>query len=145
MSRNIQNAFMVVLRVDDRSRLRAALRVINKLFFLLFDYRCLAQSLTNDEHIGFREAMRRHFEIKRCRAFSDPTAGIVVGTVARTVVTAKVTRVGDRYASQMCANTQDYQPLGILRADIVLLWITKRRDVHFGLCLDLRVSPVNFT
>jgi len=89
--------------------------------------------------------MRRHFEIKRCRAFSDPTAGIIVGTVAWTVVTAKVTRVGDRYASQMCANTQNYQPFGILRADTVLLWITKRRDVHFGLRLNLRISPVNFS
>lgn len=66
-----------------------------------------------------------------------------MGTVARTVVTAEITRIRDRYASQVRADAQNYQPLGVFRSNAVLLWIAKTRDVHLGLPRDFRLISEN--
>ena len=46
-----------------------------------------------------------YLQVKRSRSLPDSAGGVVVGSVAGAVVTAKLAGVGDRDATQMCAHS----------------------------------------
>lgn len=85
-----------------------------------------------------------YFKVQRSWSFSNPTAGVVVGPVARAIVTAEVSRVSDGHASQVCAHTYNDQPIGILHANAILFWIAETRNVHLSFRFDFRLCSINF-
>lgn len=82
-------------------RIRSAF-TINNIYYLTTG---IEQSLTDDEQIALHEGVRRYFKVQRRGSFPDSAAGVIVGTMAGTIITTEVSRVGDGYASQMRANT----------------------------------------
>lgn len=70
--------------------------------------------LTDDEQIVAGELVERHLQVQRRRSLADATGRIVMRTVARTVVATELAGIGNWYASQMRADANHDQPLGLL-------------------------------
>lgn len=65
-----------------------------------------------------------------------------MGSVARAVVSTKVSRIGNRYAAQVGADPDDNEPLRVLGAYVVVFWVTQgfHCDGLFG--ANLGACPV---
>lgn len=69
--------------------------------------------------------MGGYFEVKWGGSLADTAGGVVVGTVAGAVVAAEVASVGHGHAAEMGADADDYEPLGLRCALVVVLRITE--------------------
>lgn len=79
--------------------------------------RLLQTALLTDNQGGIvGEHVLGHLQVQRGRSLANAPRRIVMGSVAGTVVAAKVSRVGNWHASQVCAHAQHNQPLGPLRS-----------------------------
>lgn len=57
-----------------------------------------------------------HLQIERSRSLTDTAGSVVVGTVARTVVSTEVTGVGNWHTTQVRADTDNNEPFWVLDA-----------------------------
>ena len=55
-----------------------------------------------------------YLKIKRSRSLSYSATGIIMATMAGTVVTSELSGVGDGDAAEVGAHAEDDQPLGVL-------------------------------
>lgn len=74
----------------------------------------------------FEELVRWNFEISRAGAFPDATSAIIVRAVARAEPAVEISSVGNWYAAEVGAHTNDHKPVG----------------PHSSLCVRLRVAEV---
>lgn len=72
--------------------------------------------------------MRGHLQVQRGGSLADSAGRVVVRPVTGTVVAPEVPGVGDGHATQMGAHTDNDQPLGVLRALVVVLRVAQ--SVH---------------
>lgn len=73
----------------------------------------------------FQEGVWWDLQVEGGWALADATAGVVMWSVARAVVAAVVSRIGDRHAAQVSADANDDEPLRVLHAVVVVLCIAK--------------------
>ena len=94
---------MVLRRVDDG----------NISFSFCYDYmssvRYSVKDLTDDDHV-VDKLVGWNLEIERCRAFPDSSTGIVVRTVAGTVIATVIAGISDWNTTEMSANAENNQP-----------------------------------
>lgn len=115
--------------------------------------------LTDYQGILIHESVSRNFQVQRSRPFADATRSVVVGAVTRAVITTKVpcakqydnfhsldktvssgTRVSDRDATKMRADSQQNKPLRLLSPFGIVLWIAKRRKIYILFCINLSLK-----
>ena len=70
-----------------------------------------------------------YLKIKRSRSLSYSATGIIMATMAGTVVTSELSGVGDGDAAEVGAHAEDHQPLGVLDALGVRLGIPQGSGV----------------
>lgn len=87
-------------------------------------------ALTDDDQTVLGEFVVRHLQIERGRSLPDATGRVVVGTVARTVVSTEVTGVGNRDTTQVSADTDHDQPFGVLDT-FLQMEITVRENILY--------------
>lgn len=90
---------------------------------------CFLIYLTNDNLVALLERVGRDLEVQWCGSLTDTSRDIVVGTVARAVPSTIVTSLSNWDASQVSADTQHDQPLGLLGALSIVLGITELGNV----------------
>lgn len=59
-------------------------------------------SLTDDQYVPL-ETILRNLEIQRSWTFSDSTAGVVMRTMTRTIITTEISGIRNGYTTQMRA------------------------------------------
>lgn len=62
--------------------------------------------------------------------------------MARTVVSSVVSGVGDGHTTQMGAHTEDDDSAGVNHSILVMLRVTKLRDIHACLCCNFLLRAV---
>lgn len=82
-------------------------------------------NLADNEEVILGEAVWGDFQIEWSWSLTDATTSVVMGTVARAIIAAEFSRVGDWHATQMSADTEDDEPLWFLDTFTVLLGVTK--------------------
>lgn len=82
--------------------------------------------LADDKKSFFWEAVRGNFQVEWRWSLADAAAGVVMWSVARTVVAAEVSGVGDWHATQVSADAEDDEPLRVLCTLVVVLSVTER-------------------
>ena len=65
-----------------------------------------------------------HLKVEWSRTLPNPAAGVVMTAVAGTIVTSELSGVGDGDTSEVGADTEDDQPLGLLHTLAVSLRIS---------------------
>ena len=101
------------------------------------------RKLTDSEVLVVDNFIVGHFQISRCRSLPDTTRSVVMGSVARAVVPAKITGIGDWHATEVSANSDDDQPIRMLNANIVGFRVAEFGDVHRLFTFDLLWRPVS--
>lgn len=100
----------------------------------------IIQRLTYN-HGVLGEFIGRHLEVQRCRPFSNSTAGIVVRTVAGTIVTTKFASIGDWNATQVRTHSDNHKPFWTLNSCVIGLRIAKSRYIYTGFLFNFRLRP----
>ena len=107
-------------------------RVSQKLVRLLSEQRQEVRKVSATRTICLSSAGKRYrnFQIERGRALANATAGVVVRTVARTVVAVVVAGLGGRHTTQVRAHTDGHKPLvlAVLDTLFVALRVTETGD-----------------
>lgn len=93
-----------------------------------------ASPLADNEEALVGELMGGHFQVKGRRSLTDSARGIVMGAVAWAIIASPVTSVRDGHTTQMRADANDHQPLGL---DHTLL----KKIIGIYLCLSFRILP----
>ena len=78
-----------------------------------------------------------NLKIKRSWALPDSSAGVIMTSMARTVVTSELSGVGDGDTSKMGADSEDDEPLGVLHTLVVVLGVSQGGGVNRHALLDL--------
>lgn len=102
----------------------------------------LSLPLTDNNLALLWEIIRRNLQVQWRRSLPYTSGNIVVRTVARAEPASKVTCLTDRHASQVGADTQHDQPLGLLNAVGVLLGVAEGFPFGVFCFFDLGVGTV---
>merc|ERR1712055_603484 len=105
------------------------MREVNKrkvLCYIDYSYRSF---LTDFQDISY-ELISGHLEVHGGGALTDATRGVVMGSVTGAVVPTKVPGLSDGYATQMGADTDNDQEVGVLYPIQIVLGVTKFGHVH---------------
>ena len=95
-------------------------------------------STLTDENLSIpRKLIRRHLQIQRSRPLSNPATDIVVTSMAGAKPAVIIPCSTNGYASQMRANSQNHQPLGLQRAIVISLFVPKLGEGYTSLRSDL--------
>ena len=78
-----------------------------------------------------------NLQIQRRRTTSYPARDVVVRSVARAEPTAEIACFTDGHTAQMGADAQHDEPLGVLDAVRVRLWVSQRLDLDLVCLFDL--------
>jgi len=90
------------------------------------DTTIVLKTLSNNKFVlHLTELVSGNFEIQRSRTFSSTARDIIVGTMAWTKPSSKVTRFTNGYTTQMSTYTEHNQPLGLLHTSFIRLRIPK--------------------
>ena len=71
------------------------------------------------------ENVSTNLKVKRSWTLPDSSAGVIMTSVARTIVSSKFSGVGDGDTSKMGADSEDDQPLGVLHTLAVVLGVSQ--------------------
>merc|ERR1711868_264901 len=93
--------------------------------------------LTNNQQTLLRRFIERNLKVKRSWTLPDSSAGVIMTSVARTIVSSKFSSVGDGDTSEMGADSEDDQPLGVLHTLAVVLGVSQGGWVHGNTVLNL--------
>lgn len=69
--------------------------------------------LTDNEGALIRELVSGHLQVQWRRSLTNATGGIVMGAVAGAIVAAPVAGIRNWHTSQVRADANDHQPLGL--------------------------------
>lgn len=98
--------------------------------------------LTDDEDLLLGELVRGNLEVQRSGTLADTAGDIVVRTVARAEPAAVVTGLADGHTTQVGADTQHDQPLGLLNTLVVGLGVAQALPLCVTGLVDLILGTV---
>ena len=75
--------------------------------------------------LSLLENVSTNLKVKRSWTLPDSSAGVIMTSMARTVVSSKFSGVSDGDTSEMGADSEDDQPLGVLHTLAVVLGVSQ--------------------
>jgi hypothetical protein len=107
-----------------------------------YTHRLHTPHLTDNHRALLGEVVRRDLQVQRRRSLSYAARNVVVRAVAWAEPASKVARLANRHTSQVRADAQHDEPLGLLHAVAVRLRVAQSLPLCvFGL-LDLALGAV---
>lgn len=89
----------------------------------------LLYPLTNDQSLGVSKVVLGNLEVERSGASSDSAGNVVMGSVAGAEPAAKVSSLTNGHTTQMGADSDHDQPLGLLHSLVVSLGVSQGSNV----------------